>query len=76
MFVAGNKYLAYGKLGYLGQLAWQATSLLLLFASTKFCDFGISTILQVLIFVISQSRAKFCDFAQRKVKAQLWNPLV
>ena len=40
------------------------TLLLLLFASTKFCDFGIPTILRVLIFAISRTRAKFCDFAQ------------
>ena len=45
--------------------------LLLLFASTKFCDLGIPTILRVLIFAISRSRAKFCVFAQPKVKAQL-----
>ena len=47
------------------------TLLLLLFASTKFCDFGIPTILRVLIFAISRSRAEFCDFAQPKVKPQL-----
>ena len=47
------------------------TLLLLLFASTKFCDLGIPTILRVLIFAISRSRAKFCDLAQPKVKAQL-----
>ena len=39
------------------------TLLLLLFASTKFCDFEIPTILRVLIFAISRSQAKFCDFA-------------
>ena len=39
----------------------QRTLLLLLFASTKFCDFGIPTILRVLNFAISRSRAKFCD---------------
>ena len=27
------------------------------------------------IFAISWSRAKFCDFAKPKIKAQLWNPL-
>ena len=37
---------------------------LLLFASTKFCDFGIPMILRVLIFAISRSQGKFCDFAQ------------
>ena len=45
------------------------TLMLLLFASTKFCDFGILTILRVLYFAISRSPAKFCDFAQPKVKA-------
>ena len=44
------------------------TLLLLLFASTKFCDLGFPTILRVLFFAISRSRAKFCDFAQAKVK--------
>ena len=44
------------------------TLLLLLFASTKFCDFGIPTILRVLIFAISRGQAKFCDFTQPKVK--------
>ena len=39
--------------------AKQTTLLLLLFASTKFCDFGIPTILRVLFFAISRSRAKF-----------------
>ena len=48
-----------------------ADTLLLLFASTTFCDFWIPTILRVLIFAISRSQAKFCDFAQPKVKAQL-----
>ena len=38
--------------------------LLLLFASTKFCDFGIAMILRVLIFAISRSRAELCDFGQ------------
>ena len=45
------------------------TLLLLLFASTNFCDFGSGMILRVLIFAISWSRAKFCDFAQPKVKS-------
>ena len=40
------------------------TLLLLLFASTKFCDFGIPMILRVLIFAISRSQGKVCDFAQ------------
>ena len=43
------------------------TLLLLLFASTKFCDFGIAMILWVLtvaISRISRSQAKFCDFVQ------------
>ena len=53
----------------------KTTLLLLLFASTKFCDFGIATILRVLIFAISWSGAKFCDFVQPNVKAQLWNSL-
>ena len=44
------------------------TLLLLLFASTKFCDFGTPTIFRVLIFAISRSQAKFCDFEQPKVK--------
>ena len=51
------------------------TFLLTSFASTKFCEFGIVTILRVLIFAISWSRGKFCDFAQQKVNAQRWNPL-
>ena len=51
-----------------------STLLLLLFASTKLCDLGLTTILWVLIFAISWSRAKLCDFVQPKVKAQLWNP--
>ena len=38
--------------------------MLLLFASTKFCDFWVPMILRVLIFAISRSRAKFCDFVQ------------
>ena len=42
----------------------QRTLMLLLFASTKFCDFGIPMILRVLIFAISRRRAKYCDFAQ------------
>ena len=37
------------------------TLLLLLFAGTKFCEFGIPTILRVLNIAISRSRAKFCD---------------
>ena len=49
-------------------LIFVITLMLLLFASTKFCDFGIPTILRVLNFA---SRAKFCEFAQAKVKAQL-----
>ena len=51
------------------------TLLLLLFVSAKFCDFGIPTILRVLIFAISRSRAKFCGFAQAIAKAQFWNLL-
>ena len=51
------------------------TLLLLLFASTKFCDFGIPMILRVLIFAISRSQGKFLRFRATKVKAQLWNPL-
>ena len=42
--------------------------MLLLLASTKFCDFGVAMILRVLIFAISRSRAKFYDFAQPKYK--------
>ena len=49
--------------------------LLLLFASTKFCELGIPSILRVLSFAFLRSRAKFCDFAQPKGKAQFWNPL-
>ena len=44
------------------------TLMLLLFASTKFCDFGVPMILRVLIFAILRSRAKFCDFAQPRYK--------
>ena len=46
--------------------AWsgKATLMLLLFASTKFCDFEIPMILRVLIFATSRRRAKFCDFEQ------------
>ena len=44
------------------------TLMLLLFASTKFCDLGVPMILRVLIFAISRSRAKFCDFAQPRYK--------
>ena len=36
-----------------------STLLLLLFASKKFCDFEILSILRVLIFAISSNRAKF-----------------
>ena len=45
-----------------------STLMLLLFASTKFCDFEVPMILRVLIFAISPSRAKFCDFAQPRYK--------
>ena len=55
----------------LDRFRFRRTLLLLLFSSTKFCDFGIPTILRVLNFAISQSRAKFCNFAQAKVKATL-----
>ena len=37
----------------------------------KILRFGDSDDFGVLIFAISRSRAKFCDFAQPKVKAQL-----
>ena len=47
------------------------TLLLLLFASTKFCDFGIPTILRVLIFAISRSGAKFCDSHNQGLKSQV-----
>ena len=57
--------------GFRPKRFFRNTLLLLLFASTNFCDFGIPTILRVLIFAISRSRAKFCDFAQPKLKAQL-----
>ena len=50
------------------QESLEDTLMLLLFASTKFCDFGSGMILRVLIFAISWSRAKFWDFAQPKVK--------
>ena len=63
-------FMVYGMDGYAVH-SFTHTFLLLLFASTTFCDFGVPTILQVLIFAISRSRAKFCDFAQPKVKAQL-----
>ena len=54
---------------YIAQWLERATTLLLLlFASTKFCDFGIPT--------ISRSRAKFCDFAQPKVKGSTLKPTV
>ena len=46
-----------------------STLMLRLFASTKFCNFGIPTILRVLIFANSRSRAKFCDVAQTKGKS-------
>ena len=46
-----------------------STLMLLLFASTKFCDFWIPTILRVLNFASSRSQANFCDFAQSNVKA-------
>ena len=45
-----------------------ANLLLLLFASTKFCDLGIVTILRVLIFAISWRRAKFCEFTKLNFK--------
>ena len=48
---------------------------LLLFASTTSCNFEIATILRALNLANSWCRAKFCDFAQSKEKAQLWNPL-
>ena len=50
------------------QLYPENTLMLLLFASTKICEFEVPMILRVLIFAISPSRAKFCDFAQPRYK--------
>ena len=47
------------------------TLLLLLFASTKFCDLAIVTILRVLIFAISWSQAKFCEITKPKLNFKI-----
>ena len=57
-----------GLFSFFGVWIHRNTLMLLLFASTKFCDLGVPMILQVLIFAISRSRAKFCDFAQPRYK--------